>query len=139
MLRRLALAGCVVVCGPLGGCDPCLEQGRHGVAAPDPDEFQLVFSNIVSRGTELLVDNLDDDWDAVSFLLCEESEDITLGNFSVSTQTTIEMRSATSGAVCYASPCCTSDCDDQSCNGPPVVDTTPFAGGVYVTGLVWRL
>ncbi len=139
MIRLLALCGVVALPGLLSGCDPCLDQGKHGVADPDADEFQLVFNNIVSRDNELVIDILDDDWDPVSALLCGETENITIGNFLVSTQTTFEIHSAISDSVCYVSPCCTSDCNSQHCDGPPLVDTTPFAGGVFVTGLVWRL
>jgi hypothetical protein len=138
MIRLLSLGAFMALCGPTTACNPCLNQGRNGVAEPDPNEFQLVFSNIVSRATELLVDNLDDEWDAVSSQLCEETEYITVGNFSASTQTTIEIRSGISDGVCHVSPCCTSSCDSQQCDGAPVVDTTPFAGGVFVTGLVWK-
>jgi hypothetical protein len=120
------------------GCGPCLEKGKNGVPDPEGEEFQLVFNNIVSRESELTVDNLDDGQEAWKFTLCEETEYITVGNFPISTQTTIKIHSMVSDSDCYVSPCCTSDCGAQVCYGPPVVDTTPFAGRVYGTGLVWR-
>ena len=120
------------------GCGPCLEKGGNGVPAPEEHEFQLVFNNIVSRESELTVDILDDDQDAWVFTLCEETEYITVGNFPVSTETTIKIHSMVSDSDCYVSVCCTSDCGGQECHGPPVVDTTPFAGRVFSTGLVWR-
>ena len=116
----------------VAGCQPCMGGGANSVAVPDYFEFQLVFNNIVARNVDLYVD------DEYVGTACEETEYITVGNFPVSTATRLKVFSPLSDSDCHISPCCSSDCDSQSCSGAPVIDTTPFAGGVYNTGLIWR-
>ncbi len=127
--RVLCLLACLV--SGATGCEPCMGQGQNGVPDPELDEFQLVFNNIIARNTDLLVDG------EVVAVLCEETEYITVGNFPVGTDTTILIESRVSGNACYISPCCSSHCSHQSCYGSPVIDTTAFAGRVFVTGLIW--
>jgi len=107
------------------------------VGPPGPDEFQLVFNNIVSRESDLTIDYADGAHPAQTFTLCQETEYITVGNFPVSTQTIITIHSMVSDSDCHVSPCCSSNCNAQLCQGQPLVDTTPFAGGIYSTGLIW--
>lgn len=115
----------------LPGCPRCLEQGRNGVPDPEAGEFQLVFNNIVSRETDIYVDG-----DKVG-TVCQETEYATVGNFPVGTHTELMAHSKISSSDCYLSPCCTPDCAAQVCNGARVVDTTPFDGSVFNTGLIW--
>lgn len=126
----------LVLLGLLGSasaaCGPCLEQGKNGVPAPGENEFQLVFSNIVSRETPLYVDG------QKVGEVCMETEYATVGNFPVNTNTTLLLKNMLSGNDCYISPNCDSNCDAQICDGDPVIDTTPFAGRVFATGFIWR-
>lgn len=115
----------------LSGCPACLEKGSNGVPEPSLGEFQLVFNNIVSRETELLVDG------QMAGTVCAATEYATVGNFPVSTETEILIRLLSSGKDCYESPNCDGNCDGQQCWGPKVVDTTPFSGRVFVTGVKW--
>ncbi|MBD3368250.1 MAG: hypothetical protein GF405_08790 [Candidatus Eisenbacteria bacterium] len=132
------IRGWLVYCGLLlsalagGGCDNCLEQGRNGVPAPGEDEFQLVFSNIVSRESDLLVDGVE------VGTVCAETEYATVGNFPVDTHSIIEIHNKMSATYCAVSPNCDSNCDSQVCEGDPVIDTTPFAGQIFSTGFIWR-
>ncbi len=115
-----------------GGCDKCLEQGRNGVPPPGDQEFQLVFSNIVSRESGLLVDGVE------VGTVCAETEYATVGNFPVDTHSTIEIHNKLSATYCAISPNCDANCDAQQCEGDPVIDTTPFAGQIFSTGFIWR-
>jgi hypothetical protein len=113
-------------------CSPCLEQGANGVPAPGPDQFQLVFSNIVSRETVLYVDGQE------VGEVCMETEFATVGNFPVNTHTVLMLKNMLSGTDCYISPNCDNNCDAQQCQGDEVLDTTPFAGRIFATGFIWR-
>ena len=125
----LALAG--VFWLPLG-CEPCLDSGKHGVPDPEPHEYQLVFDNVVSRNTPVFVDG-----EEVG-MACEETNNVTLGNFPVNTCSIIMARSQVSGTDCYFSPNCTQNCGDQECDPDPCKDTTPYAGDIYHISLIWE-
>jgi hypothetical protein len=116
----------------LAGCVDCLGQGQNGVGPPGPDEFQLVFSNIVSRESELYLNG------NKVCTVCAESEFVTVGNFPAEPETKLHIVSMVDGRICHFSPCCTSDCSNQTCSGEAVFDSTPFSGTIYHTGLIWR-
>ena len=114
------------------GCEPCLEKGQNGFSEPGPEEFQLMFSNIVSRETEIFVN------DVKAGTVCQETENAVVGNFPIDSRTVIKISSLVSAeAECFVSPCCSSDCEGQVCDGDAVTDTTPFAGRVYNTAFIW--
>ena len=114
------------------GCSPCLDSGKHGVPDPEPHEYQLVFDNVVSRDTPVFVDGKE------VGVACEETDNVTLGNFPVSTCSIIMARSQVSGTDCYFSPNCTRSCDDQECDPDFCKDTTPLAGETYHIRLIWE-
>lgn len=114
------------------GCEPCLESGKHGVPDPEPHEYQLVFDNVVSRNTPVFVDG-----EKVG-VACEETNDVTLGNFPVNTCSIIMARSQVSGTDCYFSPNCTNSCDSQECSPDSCIDTTPYAGEIFHIHLIWE-
>jgi hypothetical protein len=128
-LMILALTGFFWL--PLG-CEPCLESGKHGVPDPEPHEYQLVFDNVVSRNTPVFVDGEE------IGTVCEETNDVTLGNFPVDTCSIIMARSQVSGTDCYFSPNCTNSCDSQECTPDACADTTPFAGDILHVRLIWQ-
>lgn len=128
----LFLSGLLFAFGFLfAGCSECLEQGSNGVPDPGLDEFQLQFNNIVNRETEIFVDG------QLVGTVCLETEYATVGNFPVSTETEIMYRLLLSGTDCYHTPNCDGVCDAQTCWGPPILDSTPFAGRVLVIGIIW--
>ncbi len=128
----LMCAACCLSAGT-AGCGKCLEKGSNGVPSPEEGEFQLVFSNIVSRETSIYVNG-----EKVGEV-CDETEYATVGNFPVGTHTIIKMSSMISSHTeCHVSPNCSSNCDAQECHGEPVIDTTPFSGRKLSTGLIWR-
>lgn len=121
----------LLVAGLAGsGCEKCLDGGRNGLPDPVPGQFTLVFSNIVDDDTELFVDG------EFAGRVCAQTEYASVGNFPVDTHTTIEIHSLLSGDRCYISPNCDTDCTAQSCDGSPVIDTTPFEGQTYATGFM---
>jgi hypothetical protein len=124
----------LVVAGVFGmplGCEPCLESGKHGVPDPEPNEYQLVFDNVVSRNTPMFVDG-----EKVG-VACEETNNVTMGNFPVSTCSIIMARSEVSGTDCYFSPNCSDSCESQECIPDACMDTTPYAGEIYHIYLIW--
>ena len=132
MNKTLLLLGVLFAGGSLlANCSECLERGGNGVPEPGVDEFQLVFNNIVTRETDVFVDG------QMAGTICQATEYATVGNFPVSTETEIQFHSMISDTSCYDSPNCSADCGAQTCSGPPFLDTTPFAGRSYVTGLIW--
>jgi hypothetical protein len=128
-MKRLLVI--LVVAASANGCDTCLEEGSNGFPDPGPDEFQLMFSNIVSRETEIRVNG------EMVGAVCQETEFAVVGNFPVGERTEIIVHSLVSGTDCILSPCCSGDCSAQVCHGDPVVNTTPFAGRIYNTALIW--
>ncbi len=121
----VALFSCV-------GCEPCLESGKHGVPDPEENEYQLVFNNVVSRNTPVFVDG-----EKVG-VVCEETNNVTLGNFPVNTCSIIMARSEVSYTDCYFSPNCTGSCDSQECSPDTCMDTTLYAGETLHIHLVWE-
>ncbi len=132
-MKRIVTTILVVIGAALTvACPPCLSEGQNGVPDPEANEFQLVFNNIVSRDSDVHVNG-----EKVA-TICMETEFATIGNFPVGTDTTIMIHSKVTNSDCYNSPCCTPECSIQVCNGPPLVDTTPFAGQIYETGFIWQ-
>ncbi|HUU02546.1 MAG TPA: hypothetical protein VM425_13975 [Myxococcota bacterium] len=113
------------------GCEPCLESGKNGVPDPESGEYQLVVNNKVSRNTPVFVDG-----EEVG-LVCEETNNVTIGNFPVSTCSTIMFHSRVSQSDCYISPNCTQYCENQECAPDTCADTTGFSGIILPIGLVW--
>lgn len=133
MKNKMLFLGILLATGSLlAACTDCLEGGSNGFPDPTVEEFQLVFSNIVTRETEVFVDG------QLVGTVCQATENATIGNFPVSTETEIKFHSMISGNYCYESPNCSFSCDNEACWGPPILDTTPFAGRPYVTGLIWK-
>lgn len=113
------------------GCEECLGSGKNGVPDPQADEYQLVVTNVVSRNTPVFIDG-----EEVG-VVCEETDNATVGNFPVSDCSTIMFRSRVSGSDCYISPNCTQYCDNQECTPDTCADTTPYAGQLLPISLVW--
>ncbi len=113
------------------GCEPCLESGKNGVPDPGSDEYQLLVDNVVSRNTPVFVDG-----EEVG-LVCEETNNVTIGNYPVSDCSTIMFRSRVSASDCYISEHCTNFCEDQECTPDTCTDTRPYAGNIKHIGLIW--
>ncbi len=90
-----------------------------------------MFNNIVNGKTEIFVDGQS------AGDVCLETEHATVGNFPVSTETEIMYRIKLNDVDCYHSPNCDGNCDAQTCWGPPILDTTPFAGRIFEIGIIW--
>jgi len=116
----------------VAACEPCLDGGTNGLDEPGEGYYQLVFSNVTGRQTVLYVDG---DW---AGRICEQTEFASVGNFPVSPETTIEIRSPDFDASCFISPNCSTDCGGQVCDGSAVIDTTPFSGHTFATGFITR-
>ena len=127
MLLGMVLAGMGLACA---GCD-CLDSGDNGFGPPEQDEFQLVFDNVVSRNTPVYVNG-----EHVG-TVCQETGDVTLGNFPVDECTVIRIRSEVSQTDCYISPNCTTECSAQECSGNPCLDTRPYAGRQMKVTFTW--
>ena len=124
-------AGLLLALTAVAGCNPCLDKGSNGVPDPPEGMYQLVFSNLVSRETRLIVDGQE------AGKVCAETEYATVGNFPVNTHSQIEIRSMVSAnSLCHVSPNCDANCGGETCDGDPVIDTTPFSGRKLSTGLV---
>ncbi|MBN2495799.1 MAG: hypothetical protein JXR96_14500 [Deltaproteobacteria bacterium] len=114
----------------LPACEPCLGSGDNGVPDPQDNEFQLVMNNIVTGLTEVYVDGM------LAGTVCSETEYATVGNFPVDTHTEILFH-LDNGHRCYDSPNCDPNCGAQTCSGERVIDSRPFAGQIYCTGVKW--
>jgi len=99
------------------GCDKCINGGKNGVGEPGPGEWQLVFTSRTTREVDLFVDG---DKAAV---ICPTTNKATVGNFPVSACTIIKAHIRESATDCYYSPNCTQDCDSQTCDPDPCLDT----------------
>jgi len=124
---------CVLVCvvSSLVSCEPCIGSGSNGFSDPGADEYQLVMDNHVSRITEICVDG-----EKVADV-CQETNNITVGNFAVDTCSRIMAHSRVTNSDCYFSPNCTGACSEQECEPDTCADTTPFAGRILHLSLVW--
>jgi hypothetical protein len=131
MRQRIGLV--LISCSALfwAGCESCLESGKNGVPDPQAGEYQLVVDNAVSRNTPVFIDG-----EEVG-LICEETDNVTVGNFPVSDCSTIMFHSRVSGSDCYISPNCSQYCQDQECSPDTCADTTGYSGEILPIGLVW--
>jgi len=115
--------------------DGPVDDGQQSDLEEPLEDFEDEPAEDAEDGLDEPPEDLEEDLDEVEDE--EETEFATVGHFPVGTSTELMVHSMISDSDCYLSPCCTSDCASQVCHGARVVDTTPFAGSVYNTGLIW--